>query len=277
MLTEKKKFKDFSELTFTDDFMFCKVLQANPEITKKLAELVTGVRIGGILKLNSQEEIRISPDGKGVRFDVYAEDDANRILDIEMQTVTRRDLPRRSRYYQSTIDSAAIEKGEPYEKLRDSYVVFILLSDSFGYGGYRYRFETWCREYGGFAMDDGIHKIFLNADGNHLDATPEMQAFLSYLKDGEPGDEFTESIEIQVRNNRRNQEMNREYYMMKLFEHDAKEEGRAEGRAEQTKNLGDLFLRLKQDNRLDDYEQALANPDYLNLLMAEYQIGTASA
>ena len=32
--------KRYEELTFTDDFMFCKVLQNNPDICKELTELI---------------------------------------------------------------------------------------------------------------------------------------------------------------------------------------------------------------------------------------------
>ena len=38
--------KRYEELTFTDDFMFCKVLQNNPDICKELAELILGKKIG---------------------------------------------------------------------------------------------------------------------------------------------------------------------------------------------------------------------------------------
>ena len=60
MFTRQQAIKEFEELTFRDDFMFCKVLQKNETITKNLIQLITGIRIGGILKLESQEDIRLT-------------------------------------------------------------------------------------------------------------------------------------------------------------------------------------------------------------------------
>lgn len=37
--------KKYEELTFTDDFMFCKVMQNNPDLCKHLIELIIGKKI----------------------------------------------------------------------------------------------------------------------------------------------------------------------------------------------------------------------------------------
>ena len=64
------------------------------------------------------------------------------------------------------------------------------------------------------------------------DAPSEMQALLSYIKSGVPTDPFTESIEMQVQDNRRDKDMNHDYWMRKLVEYDNREIGREEGREE---------------------------------------------
>lgn len=38
--------KNYEELDFTDDFMFCKVLTNNPELCHELLELVIGKNVG---------------------------------------------------------------------------------------------------------------------------------------------------------------------------------------------------------------------------------------
>ncbi len=92
--------KEYEELLFTDDFMFCKVLENNEELCKELLELILGKRIRRINYLAKQKVIDITSDGKGVRLDVYLEDDENTVFDIEMQTTTNKNLPKRTRYYQ---------------------------------------------------------------------------------------------------------------------------------------------------------------------------------
>lgn len=92
--------KTYEELTFVDDFIFCKVLTTNPHLCHELLELIIGRKVGQFTRLDKQQPIELTADGKGVRFDVYSEDDTGTVFDCEMQTTENRNLPKRSRYYQ---------------------------------------------------------------------------------------------------------------------------------------------------------------------------------
>lgn len=61
--------KKYEELTFTDDFMFCKVMQNNPDLCKHLIELIIGKKITIITYPDTQKAIEITADGKGIRMD----------------------------------------------------------------------------------------------------------------------------------------------------------------------------------------------------------------
>ena len=54
--------KEYEELRFTDDFMFCKILQENEDLCNELAELVIGRKIGGIVRTEKQKSIQNSYD-----------------------------------------------------------------------------------------------------------------------------------------------------------------------------------------------------------------------
>ena len=43
--------KKFEDLDFTDDFMFCRVLEYHPEICRELAELITGRKVTKIVSV----------------------------------------------------------------------------------------------------------------------------------------------------------------------------------------------------------------------------------
>ena len=60
----------YDQLKFTDDFMFCKILENNPEICKELLEVILGIKIKKVESVSKQKEIRVKSDGKGVRFDL---------------------------------------------------------------------------------------------------------------------------------------------------------------------------------------------------------------
>ena len=67
--------KQYKELTFTDDFMFGKVLVNNPEICRRLLEVLLEIKIKEISFPERQKTIEILSDGKGIRLDVYVDDE----------------------------------------------------------------------------------------------------------------------------------------------------------------------------------------------------------
>ena len=83
------RFKPYEELTFSDDFMFSKIMR-DPEIARGVVENLLGVKISRIEFLTSQHTIDAAYSGKGVRLDAYLEDES-RIFDIEIQTVLKAD------------------------------------------------------------------------------------------------------------------------------------------------------------------------------------------
>ncbi len=110
--------KPYEELTFADNFMFCKILSNDLDLCKDLLELILGFKISKVELSQTQKEIDIKYDSKAVRLDVYVEDGKNTVYDIEMQKVDTHELPKRSRYYQAMIDLNLIEKGDYYAELR---------------------------------------------------------------------------------------------------------------------------------------------------------------
>lgn len=65
-------------------------------------------------------------DARSVRLDVYVKDEKEVVYDIEMQVSHTKELPKRSRYYQSMIDLQLIDKGQLYDELKRSYVIYYL-------------------------------------------------------------------------------------------------------------------------------------------------------
>ena len=60
--------KEYEDLTFSDDFMFCKVLENNPDLCCELLERTLEKRIGELSIVQRQKPIEITPDHHGVRF-----------------------------------------------------------------------------------------------------------------------------------------------------------------------------------------------------------------
>ena len=58
-----------------------------------------------------------------------------------MQVETEPELPKRSRYYHTSMDTYFLKKGKPYKDLKPSYVIFICMKDPFEMGEAVYQFQ----------------------------------------------------------------------------------------------------------------------------------------
>lgn len=71
--------KSYEELAFRDDFMFCKILGQDQELCREILELILDRKIKAIKYPQTQKQIEITSDGKGIRLDVYAEDEEENV------------------------------------------------------------------------------------------------------------------------------------------------------------------------------------------------------
>ena len=220
--------KRYEDLTFTNDFIFCKILENSPDLAKELLEIILGFKISKV-EVQKQKVLDSTPDAKSVRLDVYAADEDSVIYDIEMQTTKPRKLAKRSRYYQSKIDNSLIEKDAPYETLRKSYIIFICLSDPFAENRCMYTFENICREHRDLSLGDEAYKIFVNTKGNTDDVSECLKQFLDYLRNNKASNSFTQKLENKVSEAHRNMEWRRDYMAMSVKYHDYMMDGLEQG------------------------------------------------
>ena len=75
--------KPFEDLTISDDFMFCKVMEYAP-ICKEFLEILFSVKIEKITYLSPQNTVTTNSGAKTVRLDVLVKDKAGTSYDIEM-------------------------------------------------------------------------------------------------------------------------------------------------------------------------------------------------
>ncbi len=148
-------------------------------------EILLGFDIDRIDDPEELKSIDIAMDAQGVRLDVYVKDDKDAVYNIEMQTSPQSYLPQRSRYYQGMIDLNLIEKGELYDKLNTSYVIFICTFDPFDKGRHVYHFENRCIDDTALALGDETHKCFFNTRGTDA-IDPKLDQVLTFLDTAMP-------------------------------------------------------------------------------------------
>ncbi len=244
----------YEKLTLADDFMFGKIMACREDLCKELLELVLGIRIARIRYIEPQKDVQITADGKGVRFDVYVDDDNQTVYDMEMQAVPRNNLPKRSRYYGSMMDLNMIEHGVDYKELRQSFVIFICKFNPFDGKRHFYTFENTCKEEQELPLGDGTAKIFLCTKGQSDDISGEMAAFLDYLTDGIAASAFTKRLDDAVCYARRNKEWRIQYMTMEMALKEKLDEGVEKGIKKGIKQRNkDIALKLlKKDAPLTE-------------------------
>ena len=222
--------KPFEELTISDDFMFCKVMEHEP-ICKEFLEMLFSVKIEKITYLSSQNTVTTNSGAKTVRLDVLVKDEAGTSYNLEMQVVNQYNLPKRMRYYQAALDISFLDQGYSYKTLNDSFIIFICLFDPIGKNRAIYTFENICIEDKTIPLHDGTKKIILNAKAFKETDNQELRGFLQYVITGKATTAYTGRIEQMIQTVKQNELARREYHILPAALMDAMDEGEARGLA----------------------------------------------
>ncbi|MCD7777455.1 MAG: Rpn family recombination-promoting nuclease/putative transposase [Clostridiales bacterium] len=188
-------FDKLQTLNLSDDFLFRTVMR-NPEICREVIEEILEIKIKEIKYIEEQKDIKDVYKGKGVRLDVYVDDEESTVYNLEMQTDNRGNLEHRIRFYQSKIDTNLLKEGVDYKKLNKCYIIFICCFDYFRLGRYKYTFENICAEDTELKLNDGAYKIFLNTKGSIGDVSNNLKDFLKYIENST--DEFAKKSESRL-------------------------------------------------------------------------------
>lgn len=239
----KSGVKSVKELNLEDDFLFAKVM-TDESICKIVLEKILGIEIKEIKMPEEQKVINILSENKGIRLDIYVNDDQNTVYNIEMQKGRDTELAKRSRYYQGNIDINMITKGSKYFELHKSFIIFICTTfDPFNEGRHLYTFENLCNQNPSLRLGDETSKVFLTTCGTLDDVDQEMLEFLAYIKNStdkvasESKSQLVHKINEKVKSIKEDKRTEVEY--MTLLERDERnrEEGRNEERRSVAKNL----------------------------------------
>ena len=265
------KYKDWWDLTFTDDYMF-KLVMKNKRICIKTLNKFLSWHVRDISYYEDEKPLQSSYDGKGIRLDVYVEDDIHRSYDLEMQMrkVTENDFPgctsheqamivlaKRMRFYQGELDANRLQRGGLYSDLHPTVIIFFCPFKVFDGSRHIYRFKTLCVDDPSLVFPDECEKIVISSKGQMDDITPDIQAFLEYLEGKVSNDPFVQEIEAEIHDVKQREQEERDYmsYLMKMREEH--ENGKIEGIAVTTIKIVRNLLASKKMS----YEDIAKNTD----------------
>ena len=219
------------ELPFSNDFIFCKVME-DPELCKKALELLLGFEIEHIEYPQAQRQIKNAADTRGIRLDIYTKSDGRR-YDLEMQSVSSADLLKRARYYTGCIDVDTLKPGHYFEELNDVYIIFLCLEDPFKKGLPLYTYQSKCLEVPELPNDRTV-KLFYNVNEYEQLKNPALKKFLEFIKTNIPADDFTAKLAQKTEEAKQNEEYRMGFMTLELREIQKYREGVSAGIEQKT-------------------------------------------
>lgn len=211
--------------------------------------------------------------GHGIRMDVHAVDSARTEYDIEVQRSDKGAGARRARFNSSLLDLNSLKKGNTYDQLPESYVIFITENDIFKAGLARYHINRIIEELSR-PFNDGEHIIYVNGDYRGSD---DIGKLMNDFRSSKVDDMILEPLKETVNRYKNNpREVAAMCADLEKWSMDERSEGRAEGRAEGRTEGAELLARLlkllQAEGRADDVRLALEDKEARERLYKEYHL-----
>lgn len=151
-----------------DDDFLTKCFEGNTECIELVLRIVLDMPDLNVLDVRTQVFVE-NLLNRSVRLDVLATDSVGRKFNIEIQRADKGAGRKRARYNSSMMDANLLKKGEAFDNLPETYVVFITENDVMGKGKPLYQIERCILETGK-RFEDGTHILYVN--GAYRDETP---------------------------------------------------------------------------------------------------------
>lgn len=148
------------DLRLMDDDFMSKVFE-DKECAEFLLKIILDRDDLTIQEVHGQHDLN-NLQGRSVRLDILAVDEANRAYDIEVQRSDRGAGVKRARYNSSLLDANLTQKGDAYNALNETYVIFITEHDVLKKNLPIYHVDRIIRETGE-DFGDEAHIIYVNS------------------------------------------------------------------------------------------------------------------
>jgi predicted transposase/invertase (TIGR01784 family) len=249
-------FRPLEELTLMDDYMFSVVME-DSELLKELLERILDMNILSVQYVEAQRNLKERYAAKGVRLDLYVEDDRGEVYNVEVQTTDKRNLPKRMRYYQSIIDVNILSPGADYRALKKCFVIFLCNYDPFGQERFIYRFENRCKDDLNLPLGDETEKVVVNTRGVRGDISDGLRETIKYLATGTVTGAYSDRLDRTVNDIKQSEERRHEYMVTMIREMEIRAEAREQEGAKITKAMLRSGMSVEDIAKLIDEDVSL--------------------
>lgn len=167
-VTKENDLQRIKELRLMDDDFFSEALDGKVEAVEYILNTILERADIKVKSTKAQVEYK-SATKRPITLDIQAEDADGKLVDIEIQRSDKGAGVRRARYHSSMIDRTLLSKGEEFEDLVDTYVIFITENDKYGKGIPLYHVERKITELNDELFGDGAHILYVNGEYRNME------------------------------------------------------------------------------------------------------------
>lgn len=243
----KERYKEkLKNLTMMSDILARNVLK-----DKDVCEYVLGILLDDksvhLKEVNVQADYR-SMHGRGVVLDCVAGDDTGRLFNVEIQQDDEGAHPKRARYHLGAMDTNILQAGEFFDRLPETYVIFVTRSDTLGLGLPIAHIDRIVRE---TETEFGDESHFIYVDSSKDGEDTELGRLMKDFNSKEAKDMQASVLAKRIRDLKETEKgVEHMCEEMETIRREGIAEGRAEGQLEKAKktalNLAKLGLSVEE-------------------------------
>lgn len=151
-----------------DTFMRC-LFRDNLPLAQLVLRIITGKQDLVLTREETQKDVKRLLGARSLCLDVHGVDSEDRQYDIEIQRADSGARPERARYHSAAMDIEALDAGQEFEALPETYTIFVTERDFFGRGLGLYPIERMNLALNE-PFNDREHILYVNGQYNGDDA-----------------------------------------------------------------------------------------------------------
>ena len=176
-----------------DEFVRC-LLRGDEPLVREILRIVTGLDDIELSHVETQRDVKII-GSRAVEMDGFATDTEGRTYNFEVERSLARAKAKRARYHSAALDVDALEAGDEFDKLPETYIIFLTEKDPYAKGAGVYRFDRWDNSHE-LALGDEAHILYANAE---YDGDDELGALMHDFLCADPDEMLTPILAERVR------------------------------------------------------------------------------
>ena len=147
-----------------DTFMRC-LFRDNLPLAQMVLRIITGKQDLVLTREETQKDLKRLLGARSLCLDVHGVDSEDREYDLEVQRADRGARPERARYHSAAMDMEALDAGQEFEELPETYTIFVTENDFFGKGAGVYPIERM-NMVTNAPFNDREHILYVNGQYN---------------------------------------------------------------------------------------------------------------